>query len=64
METQTRLSRHKNLFRRRILLVYSPSRQMTLLHALSCRRVTNVELQFVFRRENKVIKKIKLKIRK
>ena len=50
METQTRLSLIINLFRRRILLVYSPSRQMTLLHALSCRRDVNEELQFVFRR--------------
>ena len=39
-----------NLFRRRILLVYSPSHQMTLLHALYCPRDANEELQFIFRR--------------
>ena len=37
METQTRLSRH-NKFRRRTLLVYSPSHRMTLLYALYCPR--------------------------
>ena len=43
METQTQLGRHNklNLFRRRILL-YSPSRRMTIYMLLSSCRVANV----------------------
>ena len=44
METQTRLSRHNKFISAENIV------DMTLLHALSCRRDANEELQFVFRR--------------
>ena len=46
METQTRLSHH-NKFISAENIVYSPSRQMTLLHALSCSRDANEELIYI-----------------
>ena len=57
METQTRLSRHNKLIlAENIIAIFSVSSDDSL-HASSYRRVANVELQFVFRRWNKVIKK-------
>ena len=50
METQTRLSRHnKFISAENIIAIFSVSSDDSL-HVLSCRRVANVELQFVFRR--------------
>ena len=50
METQTRLSRHnKFISAENIIAIFSVSSDNSL-HAPSCRRVANVELQFVFRR--------------
>ena len=50
MEIQTRLSRHnKFISAENIIAIFSVSSDDSL-HAPSCRRVANVELQFVFRR--------------
>ena len=50
MEPQTRLSRHiKFNLAENIIAIFSVSSDDSL-HALSCRRVANVDLQFVFRR--------------
>ena len=50
MQTQTRLSRHnKFISAENIIATFSVSSDDSL-HALSCRRVANVELQFLFRR--------------
>ena len=50
METQTQLSRHnKFISAENIIAIFSISSADTL-HALSCRKVANVGLQFVFRR--------------
>ena len=50
MKTQTRLSRHnKFISAENIIAIFSVSSD-DFLHALSWRRVANVELQFVFRR--------------
>ena len=50
MESQTRLSRHNKFIAvENIIAILSVSSDDSL-HTLSCRRVANVELQFVFRR--------------
>ena len=49
METQTWLSRHKFILAENIIAIFSVSSDDSL-HVLSCRRVVNVELQFIFRR--------------
>ena len=41
----------------------TPSRQMTIYMLLSRRRVANVELQFVFKKEKKIFVKIDKKLK-
>ena len=55
METQARLSRHDKFISVENITILSDSSD-DYLHAFR-RRVANVELQFVFRRQNKGIKK-------
>ena len=50
METQTRLSRHNKFISAENMITIFFISSDDSLHALSCRREANVELQFVFRR--------------
>ena len=50
METQTWLSRHNKFISAENIIAIFSALSDDSLHALSYRRVANVELQFVFRR--------------